>query len=72
MSSKERRELKMNANQYVLVVEVLFLRNFDGVLLRCLDSTKDQKVLGEFHEGVCGGHFSPTTNAHRIMRVGYY
>jgi hypothetical protein len=29
-------------------------------------------VLQEFHEGVCGGHFAPTTTAHRIMRVGYY
>jgi hypothetical protein len=72
MSSKERRALKMKENQYVLVVEVLFQRNFDGMLLRCIDSTKSQKVLEEFHEGVCGGHFSPTTTAHRIMRVGYY
>jgi hypothetical protein len=31
-----------------------------------------QKVLQEFHEGVCGGHFAPTTTSHRIMRVGYY
>jgi hypothetical protein len=48
MSSKERRALKMKENQYVLVVEVLFHRNFDGMLLRCIDSTKSQKVLQEF------------------------
>jgi hypothetical protein len=56
----------------VAVVEVLFHINFDGMLLRCIDSTKSQKVLGEFHEGVCGRQFAPTTIAHKIMRVGYY
>jgi hypothetical protein len=24
------------------------------------------------HEGVCGGHFSMKTNAHKILRAGYY
>ena len=54
------------------VVEVLFHINFDGMLLRCIDSTKSQKVIEEFHEGICGGNFAPTTTAHKIMRVGYY
>jgi hypothetical protein len=54
MSSKERRSLNMKANQYVLLVEVLFQRNFDGMLLICIDSTRAQKVLQEFHEGICG------------------
>jgi hypothetical protein len=49
MSSKERRALKMKENQYVLVAEILFRRNFDGMLLRCIDSMKSQKVLVEFH-----------------------
>jgi hypothetical protein len=37
MSSKETSALKMKENQYVLVVEILFRRNFDGMLLRCID-----------------------------------
>jgi hypothetical protein len=40
MSPKERRALKMKSNQYVLVFEILFRRNFDGMLLRCVDATK--------------------------------
>jgi hypothetical protein len=55
-----------------LVAEILFHRNFDGILLRCVDATKAQKLMKEFHEGICGGHFAPTTTTHRIMRVGYY
>jgi hypothetical protein len=62
----------MKENQYVVVVYVLFRRNFDGMLFRCIDSTKAQKVLEEFHEGICGGHVSPTTTTHKIMKDGYY
>jgi hypothetical protein len=72
MYSKERRSLKLNDSQYVLVIEVLFQRHFDGMLLRCIDFTKDQKVLQYFHEGIFCGQFAPTTTAHRITRVGYY
>jgi hypothetical protein len=72
MSSKERRTLKMKTNHYVLVSGVLFRRNFDGVLLRCLDHSKSREILQEFHSGVCGGHFSPVVTAHKIIWAGYY
>jgi hypothetical protein len=55
-----------------LFLKYFFRRNFDGMLLRCIDSMKSQKVLVKFHEGNCGGHFAPPTTTHRIMRVGYY
>ena len=42
MSWKERRTLQMKSTQYVLVAQVLFQRNFDGMLLRCVDDTKAQ------------------------------
>jgi hypothetical protein len=72
MSSKERRTLKMKTNQYVLVSGVLFQRNFDGILLRCLDYPKSREILQEFHSGVCGGHFSSVvTNSHNHSG-GYY
>jgi hypothetical protein len=57
MSSKERRTLKMKTNHYVPIFGVLFRRNFDGVLLRCLDHSKSRQIIQEFHSGVCGGHF---------------
>jgi hypothetical protein len=42
------------------------------MLLRCVDARKAQKLMEEFHEGICGRNFAPTTTAHRIMRVRYY
>jgi len=55
-----------------LFLKYFFRRNFDGMLLRCIDSMKFQMVLTRFHEGICRGHFAPATTTHRIMRVGYY
>jgi hypothetical protein len=34
MNPKERRTLKMKENQYVLIVDILFRINYDGILLR--------------------------------------
>jgi hypothetical protein len=44
MSSKERRTLKMKVNQYVLIVDILFRRNFDGILLRCVDENQAPRI----------------------------
>jgi hypothetical protein len=54
MSSKERRELNMKNNKHVLVLGILFLRNFDGIILICLDLPKSKEIMQEFHNGVCG------------------
>jgi hypothetical protein len=72
MNPKERRTLKMKENQYVLIVDILFRRNYDGILLRCIDENQAQELMREFHEGICGGHFAPTATSHKIIRVGFY
>jgi hypothetical protein len=72
MSPKEKRTLKMKSNQYVFISHILFKRNYDGVLLRCVDENKAQELMREFHEGICGGHFLPIATAHKIIRVGFY
>jgi hypothetical protein len=72
MNPKERRTLKMKSNQYVLIVDILFKRNYDGIFLRCVDQRKAQELIKEFHEGICGRHFSPTATAHKIIRSGFY
>jgi hypothetical protein len=72
MTTKERRSLKMKSNAYVLIYGILFQRNFDGMLLRCLSHSKSIEIMKEIHEGICGGHFAPMVTSHRIIRVGFY
>ena len=71
MIPKEIRALKMKSRQYVLIVEILFRRNYDGIFFICVDEKKAQELMREFHEGICGGHFAPTSIAHKIIRVGF-
>jgi hypothetical protein len=62
----------MKGNQYVLIADILFTKNYDGILLRCVDENQAQEQMREFHEGICSGNFSPTATAHKIIRVGFY
>jgi hypothetical protein len=62
----------MMVNSYVLVSGVLFIKNYNVVLLTCLPIQKTREILKEMHEGVCGAHFSPKVTVHHIIRVGYY
>jgi hypothetical protein len=72
MNLKEKRTLKMKENKYVLIADILFRRNYDGTLLRCVDENKAQELMRKLHEGICGGHFSPTATSHKIIRDGFY
>ena len=47
-------------------------KNYDGVLLRCLEKEDAKKVMTDLHDGPAGGHFSGDTTAHKILRAGYY
>jgi hypothetical protein len=71
MNPKEKRTLKMKVNQYVLISDILFRRNFDGILLICIDENQPHGFIKEFHEGICDKHFSPTATAHKIIKVGF-
>jgi hypothetical protein len=72
ISPKERRKFKMKSNKYVLIIDVLFKSNYDGIFLRCIDETRAQELMKEFHEGIYGGNFAPTATSHNITRVGFY
>jgi hypothetical protein len=50
----------------------MFRRNYDGILLRCVDENKAQELIMEFHEGICGGHFAPMATVHKIIRARFY
>jgi hypothetical protein len=68
----QRRSLQLRAARYCFVQGGLGWRNPDGVILRCVDHDESREILRDLHSGVCGGHFSARTTAHKIMHVGYY
>ena len=62
----------MKSAPYQLIDNILFRKNFEGVLLRCLEKDEADNVLSQLHAGPAGGHFSGETNAHNILKAGYY
>ena len=55
-----------------MIDSVLFRKNCDNVLLRCLEKDDAEHILRELHDGPASGHFSRETTAHKVLREGYY
>ena len=51
---------------------ILYKRNHDMVLLRCVNAKEAASMLGEVHEGSFGTHANGHAMARKILRVGYY
>jgi len=66
------RALRLKYASFQLINDVLFRKNFDGVLMHCLEKDEAEKVLSELHAGEVGGHFGGDTTAHKVLRAGYY
>lgn len=72
MDRSKRRYFRLQVIPYALIYGILFKKDFDNVLLRCIEPDQIEKVLEEFHEGPAGVHFAARTTTLKIMRVGYY
>jgi len=46
--------------------------SLDGVILRCVNKEESEKLIKEFHDGLCGGHYAARTTTHKILRARYY
>ena len=66
-NSKQRRALRLKSASYQIVEGILFRKNYDGVLLRCLEKEDAKKVMIDLHDGPAGD-----TTDHKILRAGYY
>lgn len=40
--------------------------------LRCLEKSKAEKVLQEFHDGLASGNFGGDMTTHKILNARYY
>jgi hypothetical protein len=72
MGRSKVRDLKLKMIRYSLIDQVLYWKDPLGVLLRCLSPQEAQKVMFEFHGGLCEEHHFSKTTAHKILRAGYY
>lgn len=58
--------------KFFLSGDVFYKRNYDSVLLRCMDRHEVDRIIAGIHERSFGTHSSGHTMAKKILRAGYY
>ena len=72
LTKNKKRSTKLQAIRYIIVKGSLWWRNFEAILLKCVDQERAQEILNEMHTGVCGGHFMAKTIAYKVMRARFW
>ena len=62
----------MQSIPYAIIYGVLFRKDFDWALLRCIDIDQVERIVKELHDDLNGGHFLVRTIIMKIMRDDYY
>ncbi|XP_050890675.1 uncharacterized protein LOC127096100 [Lathyrus oleraceus] len=71
-SITDKKYLRKLSSKFFLSGRVLYKRNYDSVLLRCVNKQEENQIIMEIHEGSFGTHVSGHTMVNKILRVDYY
>ena len=71
-SNKDRKTLIRLAGSFFLNEDVLYKRNYDMVLLICMDRHEVDMLMHGVHEGSFGTHVNGHSMAKNMLRAGYY
>ena len=58
LSSTDRRRIRYQACQYIILEDTLYRRGVDSIFRRRLTFDEAKKALNDCHSGACGGHMS--------------
>ncbi|XP_059451083.1 uncharacterized protein LOC132181869 [Corylus avellana] len=59
--------LKVRAERFTMVNEILYKRGFMLPLLKCVSKEEGNYILREIHEGICGSHSGARILAHKTV-----
>jgi len=57
LSVVKRRFNRVQGANFTLINGFLLKNNFNGIILRCLETEEANRILLEFHRGILGEHF---------------
>ena len=52
--------------------EILYKKEKDQVLLRCVDASEARHIIAEIHEGICETHANSHKMSRQIIKAKYY
>jgi len=71
-SDNDKRTLRRLEAGFFMSESILYKRNHDMTLLRCVDAKEANHMIEEVHEGSFGMHANGHAMARKILRAGYY
>ncbi|XP_050902804.1 uncharacterized protein LOC127115262 [Lathyrus oleraceus] len=71
-SSLDKRNIHSLALKFFLNGDMLYKRNYNMLLLRCIDKHETSQLMKDIHEGSFGTHASGHAMSKKFMRAGYY
>ena len=71
-TEKDKKTLRRLSGSFFLNQNVLYKRNYDMVLLRCVDKKEAEMLMKEVHEGSFGTHANGHSMSRKMLRAGYY
>jgi len=71
-SNNDKRTLRRLVAGFFMSGSILYKRNHDMTLLRCVNAKEVNHMIEEVHEGSFGMHANGHAMARKILRVGYY
>jgi hypothetical protein len=72
ISITDKKALRRLSSKFFLNVDVLYKRNYDFVLLRCVDRHEASTIIKSIHEGCEGVHAKGLAMSKKILQNGYY
>ena len=72
LDRKKYRELNIKAQPYVIVEGRLYWKDPVEIVLLCLRENEFAETINDYHEKLCGGHYSWKAIAHKILQARFY
>ena len=66
------KALKLKSQSYFIIEAKIYWKDPAGILLLCLTEGESIEVTKQYHESLCGGHYSWKVTAHKILKSGFY
>jgi hypothetical protein len=66
------RSLKLKSVKYCIIDQILFWKDPNGILLRCVNEEEAKQFFCDLHHVVYGGHHHWKATTFKILRAGYY
>jgi hypothetical protein len=67
LSRDDRRRIRYQAKNYLIIDDTLYHRGIDNTLHCYLNYEEVKSVLNDFHSGACGGHLSGLAKTQKIL-----